>query len=214
MAEAVAERAGSDLVIGGPNHHAPHGRVRWSIPYSAEDGFTTAGYVDISVMPRASRASTGTDPGRDRELLIAATRALDLLANVEAGSEDEKLLWFREVQPVLDAARDYLMAPASPARAESDPGALAVLVKKADAAAIGAGWEAAYKALVRDLRSLSPGPDPREAAREALTIVAQLDAELRPDFPDDATYVVEVPAGATRRAREALRALSSPEDAT
>jgi hypothetical protein len=59
MAEAVAARAGSDLVIGGPLHHAPHGRTGWSIPYSAADGFTTVGYVDVSVMPRASARGQG-----------------------------------------------------------------------------------------------------------------------------------------------------------
>jgi hypothetical protein len=58
MAEAVADRAGTDLVIGGPNHYAPHGRTGWSIPYSAEDGFTTVGYVDVSVMPRSGASST------------------------------------------------------------------------------------------------------------------------------------------------------------
>jgi len=47
----------------------------------------------------------------DRALLIATTRALDLLANVKAGSADERRIWEREVQPALDAAREHLMAP-------------------------------------------------------------------------------------------------------
>jgi len=58
---------------------------------------------------RASRAGTGSSA--DRALLIATTRALDLLANVKAGSADERRIWEREVQPALDAAREHLMAP-------------------------------------------------------------------------------------------------------
>lgn len=56
MAAAVARRAGPDLVIGGPSS-APHGRLGWSIPFPAEDGFTTVGYVDVSVMPRTGASA-------------------------------------------------------------------------------------------------------------------------------------------------------------
>jgi hypothetical protein len=151
MAEAVAERAGSDLVIGGPNHHAPHGRVRWSIPYSAEDGFTTAGYVNISVMPRASRASTGTDPGlarfdeqtlrdlvlgrsdrvspHDAQRIAAALRAhaafvrfvTDGVSEYRKG--DIPVAWL--VEGIEEEAKKIgdPQPLASPVRAESDPGA-------------------------------------------------------------------------------------------
>lgn len=56
------------------------------------------------------RRGEGQEETRDRALLIALTRAVDILATVPAGDPDEKLIWDREVGPAHAAAQDYLLS--------------------------------------------------------------------------------------------------------
>lgn len=64
--------------------------------------------------PPQPGAGTGA---RERELLIALTRAVDIFANVPAEDENEEAIWNREIMPALRAAQDFLLAPSVPVSA-------------------------------------------------------------------------------------------------